>query len=144
MRVMQRDEVSVRRWFGCLMETLGGRAALSIFLIQYKRQIRDLECCCGHGKAPACGVSSRRREGVGVQRRVWRGPHAFVLSWWRLRGSPREVRIQWFHSVRWSAVSQRHYGEGSRIAVVLLVYCGLSSLASLLTRGHGGSSATSY
>lgn len=30
----------------------------------------------GRGKAPACGDSSRRRDRDGVQRRMWRDPHA--------------------------------------------------------------------
>ena len=43
----------------------------------------------------------------------------------RRRDSLREVRIRWFHSVRWCLVGQRHYGDMSCIAVASLVWCGL-------------------
>nr|TKW32309.1 hypothetical protein SEVIR_2G159918v2 [Setaria viridis] len=39
-----------------------------------KKQIHDMEYYGGCGEAPTCGVSSRRRERGGVQRRMWRGP----------------------------------------------------------------------
>ena len=35
------------------------------------------------------------------------------------------VRIEWFHPVGWCVVLQRHYGGGSRLAVVFSVRCGL-------------------
>lgn len=50
-------------------------------------------------------------------------PPCVVLSQWRLRGSLQEIRIRWFHSVRWSVVVQRHYSGGSCIAVA--VQCSL-------------------
>ena len=52
-------------------------------------------------------------------------PPRVVLSRWRLRDSLSEVWILWFHHVRWCVVLQRHYGGGSRIAVVFLVRCSL-------------------
>jgi hypothetical protein len=50
-------------------------------------------------------------------------PLHVMLLWWRLQGSLREVQIRWSHSVRWSAVMQRHYGGGSRVAVASSVWC---------------------
>jgi hypothetical protein len=50
---------------------------------------------------------------------------AVVLSWWRVRGSLREVRTQWSHSIRWSVVMQRHDDGGSRMAVVFSMWCSL-------------------
>ena len=40
-----------------------------------------------------------------------------VCAFARLRGSLREVRIWCYHPVRWSAVLQRYFGDGSRTAV---------------------------
>lgn len=42
-----------------------------------------------------------------------------VLSWWWLWGSLWGVWISWLHDVRWSAVLQRHYAEGSLVAAFL-------------------------
>src|SRR5688572_5722476 len=39
----------------------------------------------------------------------------------------REVRIWWYHSIGWSVVLQRHYGEGSHMAVPFSVRYGLFS-----------------
>ena len=50
----------------------------------------------------------------------------------------REVRIRWFHSIRWSVVLQRRDGEGSYLVVAFLVRCGLDSLGSLSAWGHIG------
>ena len=50
-----------------------------------------------------------------------RGPRALCFRGRRLRGGQREVQIRWFHSVgRW-VLLQRHYGVGSRMAVVCSV-----------------------
>ena len=77
----------------------------------------------GVARPPVRGDSSRRRE-RGPTAEVVRPPRV-VLSWWRLRGSLREVRFRWYHSVRWSVVLQRHGGGGSRMAAVFPVRCGL-------------------
>ena len=48
----------------------------------------------------------------------------------RRRDSLREVRIRWFHSVRWCLVGQRHYSDRSCMVVAFSAWCDLFSLTS--------------
>ena len=60
---------------------------------------------------------------------MWQGPRALCLCGGEGE-SLREVRIRWFHSVRWCLLGQRHYGDRSCIAVAFSMWCGLFFLTS--------------
>jgi hypothetical protein len=63
-------------------------------------------------------------------------PPCVVFLWWRVRGSLREVRIRWSHSVRWRVVLQRHYDGGSRTTVAFSVWCSLLLSVFLSMQSH--------
>ena len=69
-----------------------------------------------------------------VQRRVRRGPCAFVSL--RCDGETACERSEssGFHSVRWCLVGQRHYDDRSCIAVASLAWCGMFSSTSYRCR----------
>jgi hypothetical protein len=54
-----------------------------------------MECCGRPWQSPQHVVFLRGDEKRGVQRRMRRGPRAFVLAWWWLRGVLREIQIRY-------------------------------------------------
>ena len=115
-RVVQRGDVGLRLGHGCSLEALGSGATPPLSRWQLLKWICDMECCGGRGEAPACGVffeATRVRWSPTAD--VARLP--CVCAFARLRCSLREVWIWCYHPVRWSAVLQRYFGDGSRTAV---------------------------
>ena len=94
------------------------------------------------GSPHAVSSAWRREWGGDPTAGVARSPRVVSSLWWR-RGSLREVRIRWFHSVGLCMVGQRHYDSRSCMAVASSVWCSLGFLDFLSTR-NCVSTATSW
>ena len=74
-----------------------------------------------------------------VQRLEWReAPASLCFHGGDCEAASERSGSGGFHPVRWRVVLQRHFGIGSRIAVALLVWCGLFFSRVPVDAGHGG------
>ena len=113
-------------------EDLGNRASLFIFLtaIQYTDPWHGVLRRMWRGPRVRCLQRGDESEEVSDGGRGETPVRCVLLR--RLRGSQREVRIRWFHSVGWWVLLQQHYVVGSRMAVACSVQGCLFSCPSFI------------